>query len=204
MPSDDLVLSVKNLKFWTPGGRTLAEGVSFDLRSGEILFVTGPNGAGKSTLLRALLGRWKYVTGEVNWGIPLSQIAWVPQSQNTAVHWNLSLRDVLGSELKKEDGELLKQDQLGLNWNSASGGERKRTLLLRALKQSPSALLLDEPLNHLDRGSKTTVAQTLAQYLAPNAKEKRAILLISHEEFIDSDLARFRHHQLRIEGGSHA
>ncbi len=49
------------------GGRTIVDGVSFDLAAGRLLAVLGPNGAGKSTLMRVIAGEWQVDDGVVTW-----------------------------------------------------------------------------------------------------------------------------------------
>ena len=58
------VLAVSNL-CKTFGGITAVDGVSFEVRDGEILGIIGPNGSGKSTLFNCVLGQLRPTTGEV-------------------------------------------------------------------------------------------------------------------------------------------
>src|SRR5262245_49781384 len=58
------VLEVSNLRK-TFGGITAVDGVSFDVRDGEILGIIGPNGSGKSTLFNCVLGQLQPSAGEV-------------------------------------------------------------------------------------------------------------------------------------------
>ena len=58
------VLAVSNLRK-TFGGITAVDGVSFEVRDGEILGIIGPNGSGKSTLFNCVLGQLRPTTGEV-------------------------------------------------------------------------------------------------------------------------------------------
>lgn len=58
------VLAVSNLRK-TFGGITAVDGVSFEVRDGEILGIIGPNGSGKSTLFNCVLGQLRPTAGEV-------------------------------------------------------------------------------------------------------------------------------------------
>jgi branched-chain amino acid transport system ATP-binding protein len=58
------VLAVSNLRK-TFGGITAVDGVSFEVRNGEILGIIGPNGSGKSTLFNCVLGQLRPTAGEV-------------------------------------------------------------------------------------------------------------------------------------------
>jgi branched-chain amino acid transport system ATP-binding protein len=58
------VLAVSNLRK-TFGGITAVDGVSFEVRDGEILGIIGPNGSGKSTLFNCVLGQLRPTAGEI-------------------------------------------------------------------------------------------------------------------------------------------
>src|SRR5690606_37113443 len=110
-----------------------------------------------------------------------------PQLQNVAFHLPLTLWDVLrishAGPLQEEDVlrfGLLQARHLKLAWNTASGGEKKRTLLTRALLHRPRVLILDEPLNHLDHASRDQVSQVLDDFVAGD-KQQRSIILVSHD-----------------------
>ncbi len=178
-----LLLDAKNLSYGTPSGKILQRDLQFQLQSGECLLIEGENGTGKSTLLKVILGQMKPLGGKVNCPLRSSEIGYLPQLENAEVHTPMTLRDVLGLvptwfPYKKalEEFPILTPSQLNLRWNQASGGERKRTLLLRALIQLPKLLVLDEPFNHLDENTQKQMQQILTKYL-----NQGAILLVSHD-----------------------
>ena len=192
------------------GSRTLVSGLSFTLNAQELLLVSGPNGVGKSSLLQVILGfaPAKISAGKLNLAVASNEIAWIPQMENPEFHLPLTLRDVLDISVPGRLDEsavlelgLLRREHLRHSWNQASGGERKRTLITRALLHHPRLLLLDEPLNHLDLESRAIVTQGLSRYLASG---KGAAIVDSHDAFSGQELSLFKRHELLIESGRHA
>jgi len=180
------LFEARGLGYGTPDGRPLQDGINFSLRSNQLLLITGGNGSGKSTLLRILLKKMAPARGTVEMALPFHLVAYIPQLENTEIHLPLTLRDVIEVAEPKVDWEralsfgLLTEAHLGHAWNTASGGERKRTLLTRALLQSPSVLVLDEPFNHLDEKSREAMASTMVKFLSVK-DSPRAIVMVSHQ-----------------------
>lgn len=176
----------------TPQGRPLSRALSFSLPSGHIVLIEGPNGSGKTTLLRALTGTGRPAAGTVTWHVRIDSIGYLPQLQSNDFHLPSTLEDVVRTGVSRRllpeeiVSNLLPVDKLKLRWSTASGGERKRTLLQRALLQKKRVLLLDEPLNHLDKESRACVARALVDF----AREPgQGIVLVSHEGHEASALA---------------
>lgn len=180
------VFQASRLAYGTPDGRILQEHLTFTVNPGQLLLITGGNGCGKSTLLRILLGKNAPMKGTVRMGLPFKSVAYIPQLENTEIHLPLTLRDVLGISQAKLDWAkalsfgLLNESHLHHAWNTASGGERKRTLLTRALLQNPQVLVLDEPFNHLDEKSREAMARAMVNFLAVK-NVPRAIIMVSHQ-----------------------
>jgi iron complex transport system ATP-binding protein len=175
-------LTAENLSWGTPEGRVLGQGLSFELRSGQLLWIQGPNGSGKSTLVQTLLRDRKPLAGKIDAFLTLDQIGYVPQVQNRECHLPLSLRDVVGLAHRQVTDPahwgLLDASRWDLSWNRASGCERQRTLLIRELVSAPKLLFLDEPLNHLDECSKQQMQSALRRLLTePGAP---ALVIVSH------------------------
>lgn len=146
----------------------------------------GANGIGKTTLLRAVLGSATICDGTLDVATPLKRIGYLPQLQNRFFHLPVTLADVISFSQSNDDLAsdllelgLLEPKHLSLDWNTASGGERKRTLLTRILLQKPNLLLLDEPLSHLDNESYDLVKNAIQKFItiAPG----RAALVVEHE-----------------------
>lgn len=188
------LLSVENLQVRTPEGRELASGVSFALPPGKCVVISGPNGSGKSTLLKSLLGLAPVKVGCVRYSIDMSEVGYLPQFGNMRFHLPLTLGDLLdhspfvsqgsvsqGTDQAIQEG-LISPDLLRRSWNTASGGERQRTLITRALLRKPRVLALDEPLNHLDPDSRRICLRLLSDFLKGANGVANSIVMISHED----------------------
>lgn len=181
------ILSACDISYSTPDGRVLGEHIKVELNKGELLLITGPNGSGKTTLLNILLGKLAPNTGSVQLKLPASRIGYLPQLQDSEMHMPVSLRDIINIALnqKLSDDEisafgLLTQNHLSLNWNRASGGEKRRTLLTRTFLQKPELLILDEPFNHLDSNSRTVITTAIHDFLTT---QNNGVILSTHEGF---------------------
>lgn len=175
------LVAASELSAWTPEGRLLFEDVSLELARGSMLLVEGANGSGKSTLLRALLGDWTGLRGQVLRRVPDRALRFVPQLEDRGMHLPFTLAEIAGvRDRQHADARfrfLLPVNATDLYWNQASGGERRRTLLYRALAHGAELLFLDEPMNHLDAGTRSLLWSALERYTAGGG----AVVLVCHE-----------------------
>jgi ATP-binding cassette subfamily F protein uup len=141
------------------------------------LALIGRNGAGKTTLLKCLAGlidpdegRRTIVPGTKV--VLLEQDPLIPPQQ-TLREWVIS-----GADAPAPHEAAAIADQLGIDLDratgTASGGERRRAAIVRALAQQPDVLLLDEPTNHLDLGAIEWLEQWLSRFTG-------AFVAISHD-----------------------
>ena len=154
-------------------GRRVVDGVSFDVRRGEVVGLLGPNGAGKSTSFHCVVGLVEPEEGTVSLGgedlsgLPLHArarrgLGYLPQEasifRKLTVRQNLLLalegRRLGGSERDSRVDEILKEFELlrvaAALGETLSGGERRRAEIARSLLSEPSFLLFDEPFAGVD------------------------------------------------------
>ncbi|MFC1461068.1 LPS export ABC transporter ATP-binding protein [Verrucomicrobiota bacterium] len=172
MDEDVLLITTKDL-VKTYHGRNVVDGVSVNVKRGEVVGLLGPNGAGKTTTFYMIMGLITPNRGQVLLReqditrYPMYQRARVGMgylSQEPSVFRKLTVREnvmailemlpMTGAERKKRLDLLLDQLTIGhLAGQKAytlSGGERRRLEIARALVTQPSALLLDEPFSGVD------------------------------------------------------
>jgi heme exporter protein A len=157
------------------GGRTVFNGLSFRMASGQALLVTGPNGAGKTTLLRTIAGLLSPTAGRVTLSGGNRDLTVAEQSHFVghlnAVKANLSVAEnaafwarFLGGSVGLVDRALALFGLAALADIPAgflSAGQRRRLALARLLVVSRPLWLLDEPTAALDTGATTILVETI-------------------------------------------
>jgi ABC transport system ATP-binding/permease protein len=150
------------------------------------LALIGRNGAGKTTLLKCLAGMIETDEGRRTIQ-PGTKV--VLLEQDPAVADYASLRDFALSGPAAPAAHEVEAiaDQIGLDLDrpaaTASGGERRRAAIARALAQDPDVLLLDEPTNHLDLAGIEWLEDWLGRYTG-------AFIVISHDRTFLKRLTR--------------
>ncbi|AEP86859.1 ABC transporter ATP-binding protein [Bacillus spizizenii] len=168
------VAAVKDLKMQY-GNKTAVDGISFEVREGEVLGLLGPNGAGKSTTIHMLSGALSASSGNVTilghnvkkWSKEMKKgIGIVPQdiaiyeeiSAEKNVRFFASLYSLKGEELKtrvKEALELVQlYDRKDDKPKTFSGGMKRRLNIACAIAHQPKLIIMDEPTVGIDPQSR--------------------------------------------------
>jgi len=159
------------------GSKVILNGLSLDVRRGEVMGFVGGSGTGKSVLTRAILGLVPKRSGTIEaFGLDLAVLAqrerramerrWGVLFQHGALFSGLTVRQNIQVPMREylslsqglmDELAMLKLDLVGLRPDAAdkhpselSGGMIKRVALARALALDPEILFLDEPTSGLD------------------------------------------------------
>ena len=141
------------------------------------LALIGRNGAGKTTLLRLITGEIEPDKGKrvIQPGVNIVMLEQEPDFTPFETLRDFALSGPMGPALHEVEAIA---DQLGtdlsIRSDKASGGEKRRAAICRALASQPDLLLLDEPTNHLDLGAIDWLEEWLGRY-------KGAFITISHD-----------------------
>jgi len=150
------------------------------------LALIGRNGAGKTTLLKLLAGHIEPDKGKRTI-VPGTHVVLLEQEPDFTGHATLMDYATGGDHAPEAHEVAAIADQLGIDMDraaaSASGGERRRAAIARALAQNPDVLLLDEPTNHLDLAAIDWLESWLSRFTG-------AFVAISHDRTFLTRLTR--------------
>jgi heme exporter protein A len=188
-------LSVDKIHVWR-GDRHVLQGVSTQVRPGELLHVSGPNGTGKTTLLRVVSGLLRPEQGSVTWGGQSIvshrtdyQAALAYAAHEPALKGDLTalenLRFSVGLKRRSSAAELhgaLERTGVSacadLPARVLSAGQRRRVSLARVVAMQASVWLLDEPYANLDAAGSELVSGLLQAHVAAGG----LALVVAHRE----------------------
>ena len=201
--SDNVIIRAQEVKKYFKGNQIKAlDGISTDIRKGEVVVVIGPSGSGKSTFLRCL-NLLETPTGgsilfngvditdkKVNINIHRQKMGMVFQHFNLFPHMtilqNMTLAPIHLLKKSKEEAEskamtLLERvglaDRANAYPSQLSGGQKQRIAIVRALCMEPEVMLFDEPTSALDPEMVGEVLEVMKDL----AREGMTMVVVTHE-----------------------
>ena len=199
--NEKVLIKVENLQKSFEDNKVL-DGISTEIRQGEVVAVIGPSGSGKSTFLRSL-NRLEIPTGGKIYfeGVDITapetdidhvrqKIGMVFQSYELFPHMtildNVTLAPCIvqkkdKAEVTAEAEKLLERvglaDKADAYPPQLSGGQKQRIAIVRALAMKPDVMLFDEPTSALD----PEMVREVLDVMLDLAKQGRTMLIVTHE-----------------------
>lgn len=182
------LLSVENLSVTIEGEKVL-DNISFILKPGDKTVFIGQNDIQTTALIRALMEDIDY-EGEIKWGVTTSR-SYLPKDSSRDFASGEPILDWLRQFAEKgEDDDtflrgflgrmLFSGDEVNKSVSVLSGGEKVRVMLSKLMLLKSNVLVLDDPTNHLDLESISSLNDGLKNF-------KESILFASHDhEFIQT------------------
>ena len=200
---NNVIISVKDLKKYYNDGEVKAlDGVTTDIKKGEVVVVIGPSGSGKSTFLRSLNLLERPTGGTITFDgadimAPSTDINKLRQKMGMVFqHFNLFphltiLRNMTIAPMKlhglsKEEavkksmallGRVGLADRANAYPSQLSGGQKQRIAIVRALAMDPEVMLFDEPTSALDPEMVGEVLEVMKNL----AKAGMTMVCVTHE-----------------------
>ncbi len=182
------LLTVENLTVKIDG-ETILDNISFILRPDDKTALIGQNDIQTTALIRAIMGDIDY-EGTVKWGVTTSQ-SYLPKDNSADFAGGESILDWLRQFASKEEDDntflrgflgrmLFSGDEVNKPVNVLSVGEKVRVMLSKLMLLKSNVLVLDDPTNHLDLESISSLNDGLKNF-------KESIIFASHDhEFIQT------------------
>ena len=164
---DGPILELKDIHA-SYGAVRVLDGISLEVRQGEVVSLLGPNAAGKTTTLRTILGLVKPTQGQV-WllgervdGLPTPKVVakrltMVPENRRLFARMTVRENLEIGANLRRDKEKIASdmdrvlelfprlRERVGQRAGTLSGGEQQMLAIGRALMADPQILLMDEP-----------------------------------------------------------
>lgn len=203
MNANDIIIRVNELKKHYNSGEVKAlDGVTTDIKRGEVVVIVGPSGSGKSTFLRSL-NLLEMPTGgaiefdgvditdpKVDINVHRQKMGMVFQHFNLFPHMtilgNMTIAPIKILKMSKQEAEqqamrLLERvglaDRADAYPSQLSGGQKQRIAIVRALCMRPEVMLFDEPTSALDPEMVGEVLDVMKELAA----EGMTMAVVTHE-----------------------
>ncbi|MBR6627249.1 MAG: ATP-binding cassette domain-containing protein [Lachnospiraceae bacterium] len=167
--------------------------INQSFEKGKIHGLIGRNGSGKTMLMKCICGFIKPTEGEITvWGKKIGKESDFPDSTGIIIetpgfipyysgYKNLKLladlnRKITGEQVKKSIKQVGLEPELKRHVKKYSLGMRQRLGLAQAIMENPDLLILDEPMNGLDKNG----VSDMRQYLLSLKEQGKTILIASH------------------------
>ena len=200
----DVLIQVQDLKKHFTGTSAIKalDGVSVDIKKGEVVVVIGPSGSGKSTFLRCLNLLEVPTGGQIlfngvditdkscNINLHRQKMGMVFQHFNLFPHMtilkNMTIAPMQLLHKSKEEAEKTARELLGRVGladranaypSQLSGGQKQRVAIVRALAMQPEVMLFDEPTSALDPEMVGEVLEVMQEL----AKSGMTMVVVTHE-----------------------
>ncbi|MCK5542915.1 MAG: ATP-binding cassette domain-containing protein [Desulfobacterales bacterium] len=187
-PCGNVILEVEGLTKAIDGEKVL-NNVSFIVNGGDKIVFAGENTLAKTTLFQILAGEMEPDIGTFRWGKTISH-SYFPKEHSSYFKGDRTLIDWLLQFAPPKEGEHFARTFLGRMLFSGeeavkkikvlSGGEKVRCMLSRMMLSKSNVLMMDDPTNHLDLESITSLNNSLSKF-------QEVILFTSHDhEFVNT------------------
>ena len=165
------ILELKNVSYSVDGTKIL-DNISFRLDKGDKVAIVGKNSVSKTILLELLSGEIEPDSGEIRWGETISK-SYFPKDNTEFFDDPKTLLEWLSDYYPGDDmpfvrgflGRMLfSGDEVEKSVTVLSGGEKARAMLSKMMLTEPNALIMDEPTDHLDLESISSLNDGLCQF----------------------------------------
>ena len=200
--NDNVVIRTENLSKCFKGTIHALNGISTEIKRGEVVVIIGPSGSGKSTFLRSLNLLEEPTGGHIYFentdimdpktdiNLMRRRMSMVFQQFNLFPHMTVLKNLTMGpiklltmSKAEAEEKALALLERVGLKDRAnaypsqLSGGQKQRVAIVRALCMNPDVMLFDEPTSALDPEMVGEVLYVMKSL----AKEGMTMVVVTHE-----------------------
>ena len=184
----ETILKIRDLQK-SFGDNPILQGLSLEVKKGEVVVILGPSGCGKSTLLRCINGLENIQGGDIllddqsitgnqkNFHLVRQKIGMVFQSYELFPHLDVLQNLILGptkAQGRKKEEVIQEAEQL---LRQLSGGQKQRVAIVRSLLMHPEIILFDEVTASLD----PEMVREVLELINDLAQEGRTMILVTHE-----------------------